>query len=156
MILVTLIVILIVTVLVKYFLHMRHLESYVKHLNIKRPVYPFIGNVLWLFRKSTTEVFREIMEYTKSNGTPYKSYIGPTLLITIDKPEDLKTILTSPFCLNKPFVYQFYPSPAGILTVRCKFFETNQIFYNLLLISRILFGKSNFFYFFFHNICSNE
>lgn len=120
MILVPLIVILIVTAAVKYFLHIRYLEGYVKHLNIRRPFYPFIGNAHILFGKSTTEVFKETMEFIKENGTPYKSYIGPALLITLDKPEDLKTILTSPFCLSKPFVYQFYPSPAGILTVQCK------------------------------------
>lgn len=120
MIVVTLVIILIITILVKYFLHIRYLESYVKHLNIRRPVFPFIGNGHILFRKSTTEVFKEIMEFTRKNETPYKSYIGPALLITLDKPEDLKTILTSPHCLSKPYVYQFYPSPAGILTVRCK------------------------------------
>lgn len=122
MIVVTLVIILIITILVKYFLHIRHLESYVKHLNIRRPVFPFIGNSHFLFRKSTTEVFKEIMEFTRKNETPYKSYIGPALLITLDKPEDLKTILTSSHCLSKPYVYQFYPSPAGILTVRCKIF----------------------------------
>lgn len=119
MIALILIVILIVTVLVKYLLHIRHMESYVKHLNIRGPVYPFIGNAHVLFRKSTTQVFNDIIEFTKRIQTPYKSYIGPALLITLDKPDDLKTILTSPFCLSKPFVYQFYPSPAGILTVRC-------------------------------------
>lgn len=118
----TLVVILIVTVLVKYFLHIRHLERYVKHLKTKGSVYPFIGNGCSLFRKTTTEVFKDIMDFTRTNETPYKSYIGPALLITLDKPEDLKTILTSPYCLSKPFVYQFYPSPAGILTVTCKIF----------------------------------
>lgn len=141
MIVLTLIFILIVVIVVKYILHMRHMESYVKHLNIRRPVYPLLGNAHFTFRKTTTEVFKEIMEFTKENDTPYKSYIGPALLIvikidqinyglnvkkfnfyqqTLDKPEDLKTVLTSPLCLSKPFVYQFYPSPAGILTVRCK------------------------------------
>lgn len=129
MIVVTLVIILIVIVLVKYFMHMNRLERYVKHLKIKGPVYPFIGNGHALFRKSTTEVFKEIMEYTRTNETPYKSYIGPALLITLDKPEDLKTILTSPYCLSKPFVYQFYPSPAGILTVTCKYF-LEELFYD--------------------------
>lgn len=116
----TLFGILLLTILVKYILYMRHLESYVKHLHIRGPVYPFIGNAHFMFRKSTTEVFEAIMEYTKITETPYKSFIGPFLLLTLDKPEDLKAILTSEFCLSKPFVYQFYPSPAGILTVRCK------------------------------------
>lgn len=111
--------ILLLTILVKYVLQMWHLESYVKHLHIRGPVYPFIGNAQFMFRKSTTEVFEAIMEYTKITDTPYKSYIGPFLLLTLDKPEDLKTILASESCLSKPFVYQFYPSPLGILTLRC-------------------------------------
>lgn len=123
MIVLILLVILFLTILVKYILHMRHMESYVKHLPIRRPVYPFIGNAQHIFGKTTTQIFKEIMDFTKTFGTPYKSYIGPALLIILDKPDDLKTILTSNFCLSKPFVYQFYPSPAGILTVRCKFYQ---------------------------------
>lgn len=124
----TLLGILFVFALVKYLLQMRHLESYVKHLHIRGPVYPLIGNAHFMFRKSTTEVFQAIMEYTRITETPYKSYIGPFLLLTLDKPDDLKSILTSEFCLSKPFVYQFYPSPAGIITVRCKIFEIHTIF----------------------------
>lgn len=122
MIALSLFVFLIVTILVKYFLHMRHMESYVKHLPMKRPFIPFIGNVHYLIGKTATEMLKEIMEFTKLTGTPHKSYVGPTLAITIDNPEDVKTVLTSPYCVCKPYVYHFYPSPDGILTARCKQF----------------------------------
>lgn len=101
---------------------MRHMESYVKHLPIRGPVYPFIGNAHHIIGKTTTEIFIEIMEFIKTQETPFKAYVGPALTIILDKPDDLKTILTSNFCLSKPSVYQSYPSPAGILTVRCKFY----------------------------------
>lgn len=120
MILLSLLIILIVTILVKYTLHMRHMESYVKHLKMRRPFYPIFGNVINFIGKSGTEMLKEIVDFTKQAETPHKMYIGPTLLIHIDKPEDVKSILTSEFAICKPYVYHFYPNPDGILTARCE------------------------------------
>lgn len=111
---------LLVVGLVKYVLHMIHMESYVKHLVIKPPVYPFFGNSLSIIGKSATELFKELVESTKEYGTPMKSYLGPLLVVTVDKPEDIKTVLMSQNCLDKPYFYQFYPSPIGLFTATCK------------------------------------
>ena len=120
MIFATLMVFLVVTGLVKYFLHMRHMESYVKDLPIMGPVYPFIGNAHAFIGKSTVELFHGIVNFVKEYETPSKAYIGPVLNITLDKPEDIKTVLMSSACLDKPYMYRFLPSTVGILTTECK------------------------------------
>lgn len=121
MIVLALLAILAVTAIVKYILHMRHLESYVKHLTIKSPVYPFFGNSLEMIGKNSTELFNEMVEYIRENDTPHKSYLGPFLIITIDRPEDFKSVLMSQFCLDKPYLYGFYPSKSSLMAATCKF-----------------------------------
>lgn len=120
MIALLLFIFLVTTILVKYFLHMRRMESYVKHLKIQKPVFPFIGNAHLLLGKTSVELIKEITEFTRTAGTPYKSYVGPALFVVIDHPEDMKTILTSPTCLDKPHVYDYLPSRNGILNARSK------------------------------------
>ncbi|XP_031639345.1 cytochrome P450 4C1-like [Contarinia nasturtii] len=101
---------------VKYILHMRHMESYVKHLHIKQPVYPLLGNSLEVVGKTPQKLFVELVDYVKENSTPYKSYFGPVLVITIDRPDDFKTILMNNNCLDKPYFYGFYPSKVGLMS----------------------------------------
>lgn len=104
---------------------MRRMESYVKHLPTMHPVYPFIGNAHSFIGKSTAELFKGITEFIRDMDTPAKAYIGPVLNITLDKPEDIKTILMSQTCLDKPYMYRFLPSTVGILTTEC---NVKQIF----------------------------
>lgn len=138
MIFATLLVFLLVTGLVKYFLHMRHMESYVKDLPIMRPVYPFIGNAHSFIGKSTAELFSGIVNFVKENETPSKAYIGPVLNITLDKPEDIKTVLMSQYCLDKPYMYRFLPSTVGILTTECEIFV-------IFLLLKFSFSQNNCF-----------
>lgn len=120
MLIVMVFVFLVVTLLVKYFLRMRHWESYVKHLPTMHPVYPFVGNAHFFIGKSTNQLFDGIVQFVKDNESPSKAYIGPYLNITLDKPEDIKTVLMSASCLDKPYMYRFLPSTVGILTTECK------------------------------------
>lgn len=122
MIATSLLAICVIAVLVRYFLHMRQMESYVKHLPYQRPMHPFFGNVLALVGKSHKQIFNEIVDTVKTYGTPLKGYLGPFLMITIDKPEDCKTVLMSQHCLDKPYLYQFYPSRVGIFTITGTYF----------------------------------
>lgn len=66
----------------------------------------------------------ELVRFATENETPLKSYVGSQLIITLDKPEDVKAILMSPNCLDKPWLYDLFPLPQSILIERCKqFFE---------------------------------
>lgn len=124
MIALALVVILVVTGIVKYFLHMRRMESYVKHLKVTAPVYPFIGNAFQLIGKTASEAFCEIMEFIKLNDTPFKMYLGPILVVVSDKPEDCKAVLMSQ--LDKPYVYTFLNDNDTLVTAACKF--VNRVF----------------------------
>lgn len=115
----TLFIFLAVTILVKYFMRMHYWESYVKHLPTMRPVLPFVGNAHFFIGKSTTQLFKGIVDFVKETETPAKAYIGPYLNITLDKPEDIRTVLMAPACLDKPYMYRFLPSTVGILTTEC-------------------------------------
>ncbi|XP_055321750.1 cytochrome P450 4c3-like [Sitodiplosis mosellana] len=95
---------------------MRYTESYVKNVKFVNKFIPFFGNVLQLVGKSSTEAFRELVQFINREGTPFKGYIGPKLSIVVDKPDDIKAVLTH--CLDKPFVYEFFPSKLGLLTER--------------------------------------
>lgn len=106
-------------IILKYILHMQHTESYVKHLKFTPLFIPFIGNLFVTMGKSPVELFRVIIQLIKQNDTPNKLYIGPGLVIILDKPEDVKAVLTSPNCLDKPYYYNFYPCPRGIFTEQC-------------------------------------
>lgn len=120
MFVVILLVTLVICALVKYILEMYHNESYVQKLKCKQTFIPIFGNALSLLGMTATEIFSDLVKFTTHNETPLKMYIGHRLKIILDKPEDLKAVLTSPHCFDKPYIYGFYPSPRGIITEQCK------------------------------------
>lgn len=129
MIVISLLVFLIITAIVKYVLHMRNLDSYVKHLQTRPNYYPFFGNSLELIGRPAVEIFNDLIDFVKTHTTPIKVYMGPFLMVIIDKPEDIKTILMSPNCQDKPYYYQFYSRKTSILSATCEFSAFVNIFY---------------------------
>lgn len=97
------------------------MESYVKYLPTLEPSYPFLGNAHEFIGKTTAQLFKDIVQFIKDKSTPTKSWIGPCLIITLDKPEDIRTVLMSSSCLDKPYMYRFLPSTVGILTAKCTY-----------------------------------
>lgn len=129
MIVLTLLAILVITGIVKYILQMRHWERYVKNLKYKTPYYPFFGNSLTLVGTTPTQLFKELVEYNKLNDTPHKLYLGPYLVISVDRPNDFKTVLMSQYCLDKPYLYAFYPSKVSLMSATCKFILKKNVFF---------------------------
>ena len=111
---------LIVFALARHLMHLYHMESYVKHLKSIHPLLPIVGTAYGMIGKSATDAYKEFLRFAKNNDTPVKTYIGSKLGIMVDKPEDMKIILSSPRCLDKPFLFDFFPYRAGILTAKCK------------------------------------
>lgn len=120
MIVITLWLILISVIIVKYVLYRRRIESFVKDLPALKPQIPIVGNALTFIGIDTARLFSGILEFIHLYGTPSVSWIGPVCNITLDKPEDVKAILMSQSCLDKPYMYRFLPSTRGILTAACK------------------------------------
>lgn len=119
MIVITLWLILISVIIIKYVLYRRRMESYVKNLPSLKPILPILGNAHHFIGIDTARLFTGILEFIQLYGTPAVSWIGPVCNITLDKPEDVKAILMSPSCLDKPYMYRFLPSTRGILTAAC-------------------------------------
>lgn len=115
----------VLAMMVRYYMWKKHMNSYVKHLPTIKASVPIIGNAYKFIGKSTAEIFTDIIQFIKTSGTPTKIWIGPCLTITLDQPEDVKTILMSPNCLDKPYMYRFLPSEVGILTAACNENETH-------------------------------
>lgn len=106
----SLVAIFVFTVIVKYIMHMIQMESYVKNLPCMRPIYPLVGNLFAFVGKSHKEIFKYLVDIVQKQDTPMKAYLGPIFMIVIDRPEDCKTILTSPHCLDKPLVMNDFRS----------------------------------------------
>lgn len=51
-----------------------------------------------------------------------KGFIAHMLTIFVDHPDDLKTILNSKDCLDKPYIYRLIPGGDGLLTANGKNF----------------------------------
>lgn len=148
MVLISLIVTLVIAALIKYVLHMYNMEKYVRNLPVLSRVYPFFGNSLSLIAKSPPDLFKEFTGTVRELGTPIKAYIGPFLIVTIDKPEDFKTVLMSRHCLGKPYLYKFYPSDVGIASATCECFfacNTNPFRTRVLIGLNFTYEKFEFF-----------
>lgn len=39
--------------------------------------------------------------------SPFRLWLGPTLIVMVDNADDAETILSSPYCLNKQDIYKY-------------------------------------------------
>lgn len=77
---------------------------------------PVVGILPKFLGKNNEEILNYILELMKQYETPVKVWIGPMLVLLIDKPEQLKTVLNSRNCLNKPYVYKFLDVNFGLMS----------------------------------------
>lgn len=81
--------------------------------------YPVIGVGGFLIGRSKYDIFatvNEVFENQPDSVTAGYSWLGPQLVITLTDPDDLKTVLTSDNCLDKPYVYKFFNSNNSLLS----------------------------------------
>lgn len=79
------------------------------------PDYPLIGAMHLFFGKDNEEVFQVIDDILNEYKSPAKAWLGPTLVILVDNPEDLKIVLNSPHCMQKPYIYDFLGVSKGLM-----------------------------------------
>lgn len=115
-------VLLVISGIVKYVRYINHMESYFKHLKKTRPKESssLIGNMNVFKAMNGSEFTGNVFKYVLKRETPLKGNIGPAYFVALDKPEDVKTVLMSSQCFDKPYEYSFLPLPLGIVTQRCK------------------------------------
>lgn len=120
MVFVLLCVFCLVLLAIKYILHVRHVESYLKNVKSISPRLPLIGNVKFFVGKSVQNVVEDGVQVILQNETPMKAQIGPVTYVIVDRPEDMQTVLSSTHCLDKPYIYDFFYAPTGLINNRCK------------------------------------
>lgn len=79
-----------------------------------------IGNVNFFMGKSIQNIYEEVIERILRTKTPIKAQLGPAYFVVVDNPDDMKTILTSSQCFDKPYIYDFFQLPLAVGTQRCK------------------------------------
>lgn len=95
------------------------MESYLKHVKTTKMLIPYIGNMDFI-HENFSNAMTQASDILLKVGSPMKFNLGPLFFVVLNEPEDVKTILTSSNCLDKPFSYGFFPSPRSILTETCK------------------------------------
>lgn len=81
--------------------------------------WPVLGIAGFLIGKSKNDVFAAVTDMFDNQPdtvTAGKGWLGPILVVTIADPNDLKTVLTSEDCLDKPYVYRFLNSNNSLLS----------------------------------------
>lgn len=100
----------------KHMVYKQHMKSFVQNVPTVEPSYPLIGSAFEFVGKNSAQLFRMIVQAVKRHSTPCKAWLGPVLAIVVDRPEDVKAVLMSTACLDKPYMYRFLPSTSGLLT----------------------------------------
>lgn len=67
-----------------------------------------------------SECFHIGVDFCKKMQSPGKFWFGTSLVLLVDEPEDIQTILNSPNCLAKPYVFNFFNLKKGLLSARCE------------------------------------
>lgn len=79
------------------------------------------------------EIMQAAVDFMAQLTTPFYAWFGGMLIIVIDHPDDVHTVLTSKSCLEKAIIYKFFNmgtslfTAPGILNSQSKYFSHIQI-----------------------------
>lgn len=59
---------------------------------------------------------RESVAFTASRETPFYGWFLGVLVIIVDRPEDVHTVLTSKSCIEKASIYKFFKRGIALFT----------------------------------------
>lgn len=77
---------------------------------------PIIGAASHFLGKSDDETLKVLTNFfNEVKSIPFYFWLGPMLIIGVSKPEDIRIILTSDDCLNKPHVYKFFHCKSSLI-----------------------------------------
>lgn len=93
----------------KWYLNGTKLKSFAK---LKE--WPVVG-VGGRFIGADNELSMQLIdEFFYEGPTPFATWLGPSLVIGVDDPEDLQIILNSDACLEKPYFYEHLRNETGL------------------------------------------
>lgn len=104
----------IVTLILWIVLRYRRINDFVKDV-------PFISvDTFTFFNIGKSDMNEKVTQISNSYERLGKGWIGPILTIFMDHPDDLRVILNSEDCLDKPYIYRFLQAGNGLLTANGK------------------------------------
>ncbi|XP_055904898.1 probable cytochrome P450 313a4 [Eupeodes corollae] len=101
----------ILAVLLFYFLWSRRRFYYLFYKMPGPPGYPIIGMAHKLTKRE--EILSVFLKMERIYGRKFVSWLGPFPFLVIAEPELAETILTSPDCINKAFIYDALDDGTG-------------------------------------------
>lgn len=76
---------------------------------------PLIGEAHRLIGANHRDIFKVFVNFTAGYESPAKVWLGPMLLVVVDSPETIKTVLQSQNCINKSSLYDLLVLTKGLL-----------------------------------------
>lgn len=95
-------------------------NAFAKHLPLLNASYPIVGNGLMLIGKPEHEKFQNFRKLTSIDYPLSRFYLGPRVMVGTTEPDIAQQILTDPVWMDKPFIYEFFKLPYGLLTSKCE------------------------------------
>ncbi|KAL1394468.1 hypothetical protein pipiens_011932 [Culex pipiens pipiens] len=75
---------------------------------------PLIGGIYQFYGKTDVELATALLDISQRYTSPVKFWLGPLLMVVVDRPEDLKIVLNSQHCLDKVDPYRFFRVDRGL------------------------------------------
>ena len=109
-------------VVVGFFQYVKFVQknAFAKHLPLLNPSYPLLGNGLMFFGKPDHEKFQNLRKLTSIEYPLTRFFLGPRVMVGTTEPEIAQQVLTDPVWMDKPFIYEFFELPFGLLTSKCE------------------------------------
>uniref|UniRef100_A0A8D8CDF1 Cytochrome P450 4C1 n=1 Tax=Culex pipiens TaxID=7175 RepID=A0A8D8CDF1_CULPI len=101
-------------------------NGFAKHLPLLNPAYPLLGNGLMFLGKPDHEKFLNLRKLTSIDYPLTRFYLGPRVMVGTTEPEIAQQILTDPAWMDKPFIYEFFELPYGLLTSKYDIWKSHR------------------------------
>lgn len=82
--------------------------------------FPLFGNALDFYGEEAEGQFRILHKHLQGTKSACRVWMGPYCLIFLNSPQDIQTVLNSPYCVNKSKFYDVVPNKTGLLTAKGK------------------------------------
>ncbi|XP_019550968.3 cytochrome P450 4c21-like [Aedes albopictus] len=110
-----------------------------------QPRYPIVGNAPIMLGKNDVERFQEIKRVFGECDRITTAWAGPKMLLITSHPDIVHQILSSPDCLERPFLYRFAGFTQGIFTAKLPVWKDNRKRLNSTFNQRIVHGFVPYF-----------
>lgn len=98
--------------------------------------------ITMLFSLNFVEIMQEAVQFMSEMTTPFYAWFAGALVIVIDHPDDVHTVLTSKSCMEKSSVYKFFNMGTSLFTAPGELLKESNVF---LVTKTFYMAKFHFF-----------